>query len=746
MRKEAWPWIGTTESEMGSMAPCGDSDLDINNDAYEGYDMLSPVKYNHENMEPESGGEGMRNIVHVDFSELQDEEISAIKSMLQYLRASLEPNMTVGTVGSFGVKCSNVFLNKDVNIISLSKSSQNSAVDDRIRKDSGSPMFHQFHNKLDRFILDTAGSSENEALLSIKNLSEQVAFDGVGIILSSSDTRIDELIEKSGFQILSQHKGLRQKYLVKACSADGIAIARYHNSMGDVSASFLCDVADTFEKKKDGLQVYSKLKKECGLLFPYERPTDVMFHMGSVSYPIDVIFVDENDNIKKISKNIKPGSLEVFGSSGISNVLEISGGLCSLLDIKVGGKLYFTRGERHQGEMHKLSSFASELGVKRLAFKEAKNGASAAYKVAGKNIIKIKKGEAPSVSSVIRKFASKKVYAKHERIAIDIDSLISSFGKIRLYEGFSPSKKKRVYRGLHNETYSLKSDSYIDIPSEVFFKKGSYTSLGERFVFIRNKSLPIKFSDEHKKIFKKIKENIAKELVLISRASLDKGLIETFLERAIKISLGNDVSVNIELLQIPETFGTKMAYRAVCEKYGETDLYSYSFVKEGGVPVSKDVKDKARTALRYLSRSSDMCQKLVDNFNLNLNAYSKIDGNNEAIANSKGKYSQSCKRNSRHTKRMLLSIKSGIQILNEIKDISTTSEIIGSIAEAAKVSSDLIKDVIDLTDVIDTDDFVSRLTETTGKLDSSLKDTILTLDRGKDYINSEILGILVLTE
>ena len=57
--------------------------------------------------------------------------------------------------------------------------------------------------------------------------------------------------------------------------------------------------------------------------------------MGSVGYPIDIIFIDEESRIKKICKNIQPGSLGVYGCAGIKSVLEISGGLSDALGIKV---------------------------------------------------------------------------------------------------------------------------------------------------------------------------------------------------------------------------------------------------------------------------------------------------------------------------------------------------------------------------------------------------------------------------
>ena len=95
---------------------------------------------------------------------------------------------------------------------------------------------------------------------------------------------------------------------------------------------------------------------------------------------------------------------------------------------------------------------------------------------------------------------------------------------------------------------------------------------------------------------------------------------------------------------------------------------------------------------------------------------------------------------------MLLSIKSAIGILSEIRDVSTTSEIISSIATAAKVSSSSIEDIFSLIEVIDSSDFIEKLDDSTNKSTSALDDMILALDRAKEYINSNILGILVITE
>ena len=84
--------------------------------------------------------------------------------------------------------------------------------------------------------------------------------------------------------------------------------------------------------------------------------------------------------------------------------------------------------------------------------------------------------------------------------------------------------------------------------------------------------------------------------------------------------------------------------------------------------------------------------------------------------------------------------------MNDIKDVSTTSEIIGSIALSAKNSSDGIKEIFDLISIIESDDFINQCTQKTGNAENLINDMNLSLSRAREYINSDILGILVLSE
>lgn len=101
-----------------------------------------------------------------------------------------------------------------------------------------------------------------------------------------------------------------------------------------------CEVADTFSKQVMGLQKHSSLTPDSGMLFPYKQPSHLNFHMGQVSFPIDIIFADYNGQILKIDRNCKPGSQEIYSCSNASKVIEVMGSLCAFHDINVGDHIF----------------------------------------------------------------------------------------------------------------------------------------------------------------------------------------------------------------------------------------------------------------------------------------------------------------------------------------------------------------------------------------------------------------------
>lgn len=101
-----------------------------------------------------------------------------------------------------------------------------------------------------------------------------------------------------------------------------------------------CDVADTNVRKRKGLQGYKSLDANRGMYFPYPGYCDVTFHQGSVSFPLDLIFLRDGFIIDLI-ENTKVGDKDRWSCIGCDGVLEVSGGFCKENDVNVQDLLVF---------------------------------------------------------------------------------------------------------------------------------------------------------------------------------------------------------------------------------------------------------------------------------------------------------------------------------------------------------------------------------------------------------------------
>ncbi len=99
-----------------------------------------------------------------------------------------------------------------------------------------------------------------------------------------------------------------------------------------------CDVADTDERKRVGLQEYANLGESEGLYFPYPEGADVTFHQGSVPFSLDLIFL-KNSAIVKIEHSTQVGGTEHWSCEAVDGVIEVNGGFCARRAIRVGERL-----------------------------------------------------------------------------------------------------------------------------------------------------------------------------------------------------------------------------------------------------------------------------------------------------------------------------------------------------------------------------------------------------------------------
>jgi len=97
-------------------------------------------------------------------------------------------------------------------------------------------------------------------------------------------------------------------------------------------------VCDTEEASAKGLQGFRRLKANEAALFLYEMPEAVTFWMGSVAYPIDIVFISPDNKVVRVYADCKPGSRDLYPSvERAARVIETAAGS----GIRVGDRVSF---------------------------------------------------------------------------------------------------------------------------------------------------------------------------------------------------------------------------------------------------------------------------------------------------------------------------------------------------------------------------------------------------------------------
>ena len=86
-------------------------------------------------------------------------------------------------------------------------------------------------------------------------------------------------------------------------------------------------LCDTAEKQRQGLQGFRQLAADEAALFPYPTPVEVTYWMGSVSFPIDIIFVSPDMTVSRVYPDRRPLQLDLYPSGGpVRWVIETAAG------------------------------------------------------------------------------------------------------------------------------------------------------------------------------------------------------------------------------------------------------------------------------------------------------------------------------------------------------------------------------------------------------------------------------------
>lgn len=94
--------------------------------------------------------------------------------------------------------------------------------------------------------------------------------------------------------------------------------------------------AKTQEEKEKGLQGIEELPENEGMLFYYDSPQEVSIWMKDTLIPLDIIFIDDDQEVIKVTKG-EPKSEKLISCDNVSYVLELNANS----KIKTGDELEF---------------------------------------------------------------------------------------------------------------------------------------------------------------------------------------------------------------------------------------------------------------------------------------------------------------------------------------------------------------------------------------------------------------------
>lgn len=706
MKKLSWPYTGNWESEMGSMKNRGDY-RDFMEEGSGRPDSLTPEKFILEEQNPTAKISGGRTFV-------LDEDPMESNMFFDFLLGGEDlPENSNVLVVSDDLSTLESCASQKYNLFLLSKNSK--LFSDKIICEAGDPKYYQFNKKFDAFYL--AENNIDNLKLCCLNLSNQLKNISIGYFKTKLPVDSIKLAsEYGGISISSILKIADDLYKVSFNNLKNCGIIGVLDSRGNTKATFICDIADSLEKKIAGLQLYSNINNSFGLLFPYKKATDVSYHMGTVSYPIDIIFIDDESSIRKIDENIQPGSPGLFSCSNIKNVLEIKGGMSKILDLRVGDTIFIDSAE----------NLDSDSLVKNTAIKVSSSLPQSSYHYGNVSIkIHSDKPLQKTASEIIENNFAKDV------AIIDLDSLLNYSIKLHKITSYDPYNVKNIIasspKTIDNNYINTSILKYAANSIENWYCLPETTAaFSEGFT--------LKYKSNFEEILK-FKGKIA----LATTKELDWNRVAGILNYQSRI-LCNKNFPEFETL----IYNNSDSILSVAQdRYHNHDLYFLN--KKAGIPIPKETTERAKEAEALFKKCKKLSEELLKNLKNNLSVYQTVQADKERVKGSKYEYNQSVDRNTKVLKNLLVDIKKALQIMNEIKDISNTFEIISAVASSTMRTSNVIKEIFDLVNFIENDDFITQLTQKTGEAEKMFLDLSNSNQRMINYINTEILGVLVIT-
>ncbi|MEL7429709.1 MAG: DUF192 domain-containing protein [Pseudomonadota bacterium] len=105
--------------------------------------------------------------------------------------------------------------------------------------------------------------------------------------------------------------------------------------------SFLVEIADTTEKRSQGLMFREVMRHDHGMLFDFKETRPVAMWMANTILPLDMVFINPDGTVRRIERNTKPFSRDIVTSGGpVSHVLELNAGTALQINLKEGDRIF----------------------------------------------------------------------------------------------------------------------------------------------------------------------------------------------------------------------------------------------------------------------------------------------------------------------------------------------------------------------------------------------------------------------
>jgi uncharacterized protein len=114
----------------------------------------------------------------------------------------------------------------------------------------------------------------------------------------------------------------------------------FFNQKNKVLSKLEIEIAATEYTREKGLMERAAMDENQGMLFIFEAPSVQSFWMKNTILPLDLIFVDQNNNIVHIGYNAVPFSEALISSEKPAMyVVEVNAGYCKKFKIENGDKI-----------------------------------------------------------------------------------------------------------------------------------------------------------------------------------------------------------------------------------------------------------------------------------------------------------------------------------------------------------------------------------------------------------------------